>query len=585
MPEEKKNKIEELFRSSTESDLRPAGNDDSSSRLTLRLTGSWEMLHPNELVRPKIFTSTQIASEQAGKTAEPEDGSMPEEEADENDALIGTVLTDRYEILDVLGHGGMSVVYKAKQVGSDQVVALKKIRVNSAEDIMRFSREIRSHSRLRHKNIVEYMEFIATSAGEFFLVMERVKGLSLLDIMCSVGRIEAPDNVASIMIQACDALAFAHRNGVIHRDLKSSNIILVREDDSDDLIVKILDFGIARVEGEGRITFTGRAVGSPVYMSPEQCRAKTMTALSDIYSICVVAYEIITGEAPYSDGSIRDIMAAHCNPNKRPTPIDELVPELPGAKMLDQIIQKGLQTDPAKRWQNATQLKEAFEFWVNAVQEGRSDASLPDEMLEQESAGETSQEVYLLSTSERDQLREMNRGRSTSIQITFSSGTSVDSGVHKAEGGRPKAEFFETQSLRAQQADLQLSIEEVKKNVLMLSVVGAVILIALGIFATFDAKKLQSRIWGPGAVEETTSKTGSNGSTEASTPDASADHPGTADDTKLQPSPTGSQSAQTQPLPGKSDSAHQASRNPSHKSGHGKIFNTGRNEAGHKNKH
>jgi len=390
---------------------------------TLQITGSWAGLIPQDMAgAPKYWTSTHIVSAQAA-AADKNDGSADEIVGQQiEDPLLGQVIEDSYEIMGILGRGGMAVVYLAKQLATDRLVAMKSMKINSAEDIMRFGREVRSHSRLQHRNIVEYMEFIATSAGEFFLVMERIKGLNLLDIIRSIGRIDGVDNIGSIMIQSCDALNYAHMSGVIHRDLKTSNIVLVKEGERDDIVVKILDFGIARVEGEERITFQGKAIGSPMYMSPEQCGAKALGPRSDIYSLGVVAYEMLTGKPPYSKGSVRDIMMAHCTPTTMPQPMGEVVPHIPGIKMLDQIVLKSLQTDQAKRWSTAAQMREAFEFWYDAIKSGADIQSLPDEMLEERSAPtvEIEDKDYMLSLKERDQIRHIKR--TSSMQISFGPG-------------------------------------------------------------------------------------------------------------------------------------------------------------------
>lgn len=378
---------------------------------TLQITGSWAGLIPKDMAEvPKYWTSTHIAPG-AQAAAGKDDGSVEATNQAPEDPLIGEIVNDSYEILSILGRGGMAVVYLAKQISSDRLVAMKSMKISSAEDIMRFGREVRSHSRLQHRNIVEYMEFIATSAGQFFLVMERIKGLNLLDIIRSIGRIDGTENIASIMIQACDALNYAHMSGVIHRDLKTSNIVLVKQGDSDEIIVKILDFGIARVEGEERITFTGKAIGSPMYMSPEQCAAKQLGPRSDIYSLGIVAYEMFTGKPPYCRGSVRDIMSAHCTPTITPQPMSHIVPHIPGIKMLDQIVLKALETDPARRWLTAAQMGEAFAYWLDSVRNGSQIDSLPREMLTDKSVAtaEIEDKDFMLSVKERDQIRHINR--------------------------------------------------------------------------------------------------------------------------------------------------------------------------------
>jgi len=298
-----------------------------------------------------------------------------------SDRLIGRTVNEKYVIEGMLGRGAMAVVYLGRDVETNRRVALKRLSIHSAEGIMRFSREVRNHSQLHHTNIVEFIEFIGEKNGQFFLIMELAEGANLQDLIKSMGSISEPENIASIMFQLCDALVYAHQNKVVHRDLKTSNIILIDDADNDRIVVKVLDFGIARLSGEARITLSGRAVGSPLYMSPEQCLGKTPITLSDIYSLGIIAYEMMVGQPPYVKGSIKEILAAHCSPAITPVPISHLAPRLPCARVMDQIILKCLEADPNRRWQSASELKAAFEYWHNGIHSKRQPTSLPPEML------------------------------------------------------------------------------------------------------------------------------------------------------------------------------------------------------------
>lgn len=469
----------------------------------MRLTGSWStLLQREKTAAPKIWTSTHIATGQVD--INDEDGSFELPSALGEDPLIGAIIEDRYEIVEIIGRGGMAVVYLARHIPTNRPVAMKAIKVQSAEDIMRFAREIRSHSRLSHPNIVEYMEFIATSTSQFFLVMERIKGLSLLDIVRSISKIDGTENIAGIMWQSCDALAYAHSNGVIHRDLKSSNIVLVKEGERDDLVVKILDFGIAKVEGEERITFSGRAIGSPIYMAPEQCRGETLTARSDLYSLGVVAYEMFTGKPPYCQGTVRDIMAAHCTPQIIPRPVSHASPEIPCVHLLDQIVQKCLETDPSDRFQTATQLKEAFEFWYDAVRNNTGARSLPAEMLDTKSQSETFDDKdFSLSKKERKELR--NIKRTTTMQAQFGTGSSTDLTAFKPE---LTAEHKDEQNhLRSHQASYETS----KKKLIMYIAITAILGLSLIAYFTTRVITMMSEKGKPAAITKpaaTTSTTG-----------------------------------------------------------------------------
>ncbi len=306
------------------------------------------------------------------------------------DVLIGATVDEKYLIEDTLGRGAMAVVYRGRQISTGRPVALKKLSLHSTEGIMRFSREIRNHSSLHHPNIVEFLEFVGAKSGQFFLVMELAEGCSLEELIKMDGRITGSENIATIMFQLCDALIYAHRSNVVHRDLKSSNIILMTRPGTDDIIVKVLDFGIAKNAGEARITLSGRAVGSPLYMSPEQCLGKTPTTLSDIYSLGIIAYEMVVGKTPYYRGSIRDILAAHCSPLVKPAAIAEVERRLPCGRIFDQIILKCLQVDPSERWHSAADLREAFEFWYTCTHSANPPDTLPESILnKQRSVDET----------------------------------------------------------------------------------------------------------------------------------------------------------------------------------------------------
>jgi len=296
------------------------------------------------------------------------------------DPLVGTILAHSYEILDIIGQGGMAIVYRAKQIATGRLVAIKTLRAPNPPDLMRFNQEIKTHSQLQHKNVVGFIDSI-NERGQLFLVMERVRGISLQEIIRTLGKLDDPENIVDILSQILDALEYAHAGGLIHRDLKTGNIILIKEVD-DDMVVKILDFGIAKVQGDlQRLTHVGQALGSPIYMSPEQCSGKLLSTRSDLYSLGVVAYETVTGTPPYSKGTLINVMAAHCNENIRPKPLAEMCPELPKYKMLDQILQKALQTHPDKRWQSAAEFRTALQFWARCVRENVHAEELAVELL------------------------------------------------------------------------------------------------------------------------------------------------------------------------------------------------------------
>ncbi|MDZ4836547.1 MAG: protein kinase [Candidatus Melainabacteria bacterium] len=297
-----------------------------------------------------------------------------------SDPLVGTTLAHSYEVLDVIGQGGMAIVYRAKQIATGRLVAIKTLKSQNPPDVMRFSQEIKTHAQLAHKNVVDYIDSFS-ARGQLFLVMERIRGISLEEIIRTFGKLDEPANIVDILTQILDALEYAHSGGLIHRDLKTGNVILIKEQD-EAMVVKILDFGIAKIQGDlQRLTHVGQALGSPIYMSPEQCSGKLLTTKSDLYSLGVVAYETVTGTPPYSKGTLINVMAAHCNENIKPKPLSETAPHLPKFKLLDQILQKALQTPAEKRWQSAEEFRVALQFWLRSVEIDAVYDELPVELM------------------------------------------------------------------------------------------------------------------------------------------------------------------------------------------------------------
>lgn len=327
-----------------------------------------------------------------------------------NATTIATqALAGSYKILGTIGQGGMAIVYKAIQENTDRLVAIKTLKDTSPDVMKRFLREVEAHARLKHKNIVEAIDCV--EAGNLaFLVMEYIEGISLQDRLRQDGRIETAEELASILIQISNALDHAHQRKIIHRDLKSGNFLLLK-DDSGETLVKILDFGIAKIQDDTqRLTVEGKSLGSPLYMSPEQCTGATLTPSSDVYSLGVVAYEMATGRLPYQRASIVEIMTAHCDPKVRPEPLQTYRPDLPGIDQLDQVLQKALETRIENRFRNMQQFRQGIEFWIDAVRQGKTQAALPDDIMvnrvdpEEARSDEIKKSMYDLMEVRREQL-------------------------------------------------------------------------------------------------------------------------------------------------------------------------------------
>ena len=287
------------------------------------------------------------------------------------DPLVGTVLNGEYAILDLIGQGAMARVYKAKQLSVDRFVAIKVLQTDDEEPVARFQHEVKLHSQLKHKNIVQAIDCLSGVDGRTYFVMEYLNGMSLQDLIRTQGPLTSATEVMSITEQICDALAFAHNIGIIHRDLKPGNIVLL--DQHGEVVVKVVDFGMARVsQSLQRMTKAGTVVGSPIYMSPEQCMGLEVDARSDVYSLGILLYELVTGKPAYNFGRLVETMKAHCDPNTIPESVLERVPEIPGGEALDQILRASVETNPDNRFQTTGELKEAIRSWFNGIKSGAS---------------------------------------------------------------------------------------------------------------------------------------------------------------------------------------------------------------------
>lgn len=279
------------------------------------------------------------------------------------DQLIGKLIQDRYRIDSMIAKGSMGVVYKATQELIGREVAVKVLHgylVADEESIKRFHKEAKAASRLNHPNITTLYDYGVLGSGQPYIVMDLLHGSSLADILKQREYLPV-DEMLVIFKQVCDAVAEAHRRGVIHRDLKPENIMLDYTDKGVN--VKVVDFGIATfVAGEddtiGKITKTGTVCGSPTYMSPEQCDDNRVDHRSDIYSLGIVAYETVTGKVPFGGTDIYGVMTMHV---KDPPPLLRTMrPDLQFPPYLESVIQKCLAKNPNDRYQVATDFYEAL---------------------------------------------------------------------------------------------------------------------------------------------------------------------------------------------------------------------------------
>lgn len=282
----------------------------------------------------------------------------------QRDGLIGKVFADKYEIIDVLGEGGMSIVYKARHRYMDRVVAVKLLLehlVNDPTAKTRFEHESKAASSLSHQNIVTVHDFGMTKKGQAYFVMDCLEGETLADILEKKVRLPLAEAV-NIFKQTCDGLEHAHKKGVVHRDLKPSNLVLITQDDGSTL-VKIVDFGIAKllpVDGKPRqnITVTGEIFGSPLYMSPEQCNGKSMDQRSDIYSLGCLMYETLSGVPPHMGDSFVNTVVKHIN--DAPPPFSATAPDANIPPQVEACITKCLNKNPDERYQTAGEVRQSL---------------------------------------------------------------------------------------------------------------------------------------------------------------------------------------------------------------------------------
>lgn len=263
---------------------------------------------------------------------------------------IGDTIGD-YQIIGLLGAGGMGKVYKVKNVISDRVDALKVLLPSLADNhelADRFMREIKVLASLEHPNIAALRTAFRLD-NQLLMLMEFVDGKSL-DKDAKAGPIPIPDAVSYIR-QVLAALSYAHERGVIHRDIKPANMML-----TPNKVIKLMDFGIAKSTTDQKLTQTGVIIGSLFYMSPEQVRGTALDGRSDLYSVGVSLYEFVTGVRPFQGGTDFDIMMAQLQ--KLPVPPLERLPELPQA--LSDVIMKSLEKEPANRFQSAAEFGAAL---------------------------------------------------------------------------------------------------------------------------------------------------------------------------------------------------------------------------------
>jgi len=270
--------------------------------------------------------------------------------AAQGEQLVGTMLADRYEIIALLGQGGMGAVYKARDTELDRLVAIKLIRPDLAsnpEILRRFKQELILAREVTHRNVIRIFD-LSQSQGLKFITMEFVEGRDLRALLRERGKLP-PEEAVRIISQVCRALESAHAAGVVHRDLKPQNIMLDPKDR-----VYVMDFGIAHSLETPGMTQTGALMGTPEYMSPEQAKGIKVDARSDLFALGIIFYELLTGISPYKADNAMAMLLKRTQ--ERPQPPSELDPTI--RKPISDVVMKCLEIDRDQRYSNAREILE-----------------------------------------------------------------------------------------------------------------------------------------------------------------------------------------------------------------------------------
>jgi len=281
----------------------------------------------------------------------------------------GSLLDDRFVILDAICHGGMASIYKARDLQNEGRVVAVKIPHRTAEAdpalFSRFQTEEQIGCELGHPSILKF--YPVKKKSRMYLVMEFLEGKTLFQLLGE--RRTLPESEALLLAgRICEPLQYLHERGILHRDLKPENIMLC-----NDGTLRLMDFGIARLASARRMTFIGFAPGTPHYMAPERVNGKRGDARTDLYSLGAILYEMLTGVIPFNDGDITEIMNARVTGD--PEPLRRLNPKI--SPHAEEIVLRAMERDPAKRYPTAAALKAALDEPVKVELTGRCDRLEP----------------------------------------------------------------------------------------------------------------------------------------------------------------------------------------------------------------